>query len=269
MGISPALRFSRCGEETNCSPTPGRRPIVGYLHAHDGVPPRVGRSWDIITAGDGVWLATDNPVLSLRVPIAPCHIQGLAPIGPACELRQGLVPQACWDDAVSLFRWHAARGHESLALVLLDTIGGYRLVAPQQSLTPSRVEYELPDGLGLPLLHLHSHHMMQAYFSATDDADERGLCLYGVVGRLDTAEPEVALRAGAFGHWLPLPWSGVFDGDRGTFRDLVADLPPGATPMSLNRQPSPASADRYQSRRERESWTAWWYRLAATRHLRR
>ena len=89
---------------------PGGRPIVGYLHARDGVPPRVGRSWDIITAGDGVWLAADNPALALRVPVATCTIRGLAPIGPACELRPGPVPQACWDEAVALCRWHAARG---------------------------------------------------------------------------------------------------------------------------------------------------------------
>ncbi|MEJ7735776.1 MAG: hypothetical protein WKG00_42125, partial [Polyangiaceae bacterium] len=96
------------------------RPIVGYLHALDGVPPRVGRSWDIITAGDGVWLAADNPALSLRVPVAPCQIRGLAPLGPACALRHGPVPQACWDEAVALCRWHAARGHEFLVLGMLD-----------------------------------------------------------------------------------------------------------------------------------------------------
>ena len=58
-------------DQTRGGTSPGGRPIVGYLHATDGVPPRVGRSWDIITAGDGVWLATDNPALALRVPVAP------------------------------------------------------------------------------------------------------------------------------------------------------------------------------------------------------
>ncbi len=249
---------------------PGDRPIVGYLHAHRGVPPRVGRSWDIITAGDGVWLATDNPALSLRVPVAPCRILGLAPLGPACALRRGPVPQACWEEAVALFRWHAARGHESLALVFLDPAGGYRLVAPRQSPTASRVAYEVEEGLGLPLLHLHSHHAMRAYFSATDDADERGLALYGVVGRLDTGEPEVALRAGAFGHWLPLPWSRVFSGDRGAFRDLADSE--GAAPADALavlgaahlRPPRPtALADARHA--ERTLGSPWWHRLIGGR----
>ncbi len=249
-------------ESARPQPAPGVRPIVGYLHAPDGVPPRVGRSWDIITAGDGVWLAADNPALSLRVPVAPCHIRGLAPIGPACELRHGPVPQACWDEAVMLFRWHAARGHEFLVLVMLDAHGAYRLVAPWQTPTPSRVEYEHPDGLGLPVVHLHSHHAMCAFFSATDDADERGLALYGVVGRLDTAEPEVALRAGAFGHWLPLPWSRVFAGGRGPFRDLVADAD---TARGVR---SDAAAGR-GARPHRAFLPAWLHRLAVARDLRR
>ena len=145
---------------------------------------------------------------------------------------------------------------------MLDERGAYRLVAPWQTPTASRVEYELPDGLGLPMVHLHSHHALRAFFSATDDADERGLALYGVVGRLDTAAPEVALRAGAFGHWLPLPWSRVFAGDRGAFRDLVAD-------MDTARAVRPAAASGGMSRPNRGFVPAWLHRLAAARDPRR
>lgn len=242
-------------------PPPGSRPMVGYLHARDDVPPRLGRAWDIITAGDGVWLATDNPALALRVPVAPCRIRGLAPIGPACALRRGPVPQACWDEAVALFRWHAARGDEYLALVVLDPTGGYRLVVPRQVATPARVAYEVPDGPGLPLLHLHSHHRHRAYFSATDDADERGLALYGVVGRLDTAEPEVALRAGAFGHWLPLPWSRVFSGDPGAFRDLACAGQAGLD-ASLGET---ATVIEGATRRRESPGALWWRRWVGGR----
>jgi len=250
IAVEGQTPVSRRGE-----PGTGARPIVGYLHARDGVPPRVGRSWDIITAGDGVWLAADNPLLSVRVPVAPCRIAGLAPLGPACVLHRGRVPQDCWDEAVALFRWHAARGDEYLVLVLLDPSGTYRLVAPHQSATPTRVEYAIPEGLGLPLLHLHSHHAMRAYFSGTDDADERGLALYGVVGRLDMATPEVALRAGAYGHWLPLPWSQVFGGECGVFRDLVTDG--AAVPIT------PCADEGGAMRRfaRSPSGPSWWHRL--------
>jgi hypothetical protein len=63
---------------------------------------------------------------------------------------------------------------------------------------------------------------MPAFFSRTDDEDEQGLALYGVVGRLDRPEPEVALRAGAYGHWLPLRWTNVYAGEPPALRDRVA-----------------------------------------------
>ena len=216
------------------------RPVVAYLTARDGVPPRVGRSWDIITAGDGVWLATDNPHLSLRVPVARCRIKGLAPIGPACELRHGPIPQALWDEATLILRWHATAGREHIVLVMVGAGGAYRLVEPQQTGTACRVAYEIPYEEGWPLLQLHSHHTMRAYFSGIDDVDEGGLGLYGVVGRLDRPRGEVALRAGAYGQWLPLAWDAAVAGAIGPFRDLVAAAVPG--PAGPDAEGGPDSA---------------------------
>jgi len=70
------------------------------------------------------------------------------------------------------------------------------------------------------VLEIHSHHRFPAQFSPTDDADEQHLCVYGVVGRLDQERPEVALRVGAYGYFLPVPWESVFAGGRGVFRDV-------------------------------------------------
>jgi hypothetical protein len=56
-----------------------------------------------------------------------------------------------------------------------------------------------------------------------DDADEQRLCIYGVIGRLDAERPEVALRVGAYGYYLPLPWESVFAGEKSPYRDRVAE----------------------------------------------
>jgi len=65
---------------------------------------------------------------------------------------------------------------------------------------------------------LHSHGHMPAFFSPTDDADEQGLRLYAVMGRLDSV-PEMRLRLGVCGYWQPLPLTAVFS-DAGPFLDL-------------------------------------------------
>jgi len=78
------------------------------------------------------------------------------------------------------------RRHEVLLLILHGP-AGYRLVVPEDQLaTPTSVVYTPPSlaaGESV-ILALHSHHTLPAFFSATDDADEQGLGLYAVVGRL-------------------------------------------------------------------------------------
>jgi hypothetical protein len=60
---------------------------------------------------------------------------------------------------------------------------------------------------------------MPAFFSETDDRDERGGRLYGVIGRLDTTQPQLVLRQGLYGHWLHnIPGLTLFD-DLGPFVD--------------------------------------------------
>ena len=58
----------------------------------------------------------------------------------------------------------------------------------------------------------HSHGTSRAFFSKTDDRDEQGFRVYGVVGRLDDPEPELRLRVGVYGHFAPAEWAQVFSG---------------------------------------------------------
>ena len=191
--------------------------LVDYLVAREGPPPRRGLAYDYVLAGDGLYLVAENPWLSARVPVARCAVRGLPPLYPACTLRQGPLPQPLWEAIVQTGRALAAAGLEVVLLVRHDPVAGYRLALPPQRVGRTRVTYR---PAGDAVLEIHSHHRYPARFSATDDADEQGLRLYGVIGRLDGARPEVALRAGAYGHWLPVPWEDVFVGSRGVFRDV-------------------------------------------------
>ncbi len=191
--------------------------LVDYLVARDGPPPRRGLAYDYVLAGDGLYLVAENPWLSARMPVARCAVRGLPPLYPACSLRQGPLPQPLWEAIVQTGRALAAAGREVVLLVQHDRVTGYRLALPPQRVGRIRVIYR---PAGDAVLEIHSHHRYPARFSATDDADEQGLRLYGVIGRLDGARPEVALRAGAYGHWLPVPREEVFVGSRGAFRDV-------------------------------------------------
>lgn len=195
--------------------------IVEYLVARDGVPSRHGLAYDYVLAGDGVYLVTENRYLAVRVPVASGQVRGLRPIYPSLELKNGRIPQELWDHAVAVARAWATCGHEVMLIVTYEDTAGYQLSVPRQATSRTNVVYRPRDRT---VLEIHSHHRFPARFSPTDDGDEQRLCLYGVIGRLDQKRSEVALRVGAYGSFLPVPWESAFAGERDVFRDAYIDL---------------------------------------------
>ena len=191
-------------------------PTVDYLVARDGPPAPCGLAYDYVLGGDGLYVAARNRYLDVRVPVAGATVRGLSPLYPSFTLRTGRLPQEIWDAVVALAHAWSLAGREVLLVVVHDEATGYRVVRPQQLTGRTAVYYRPLDNV---VLEVHSHHRFAARFSPTDDADEQALRLYGVLGRLGTARPEVALRVGGFGYFLPVPWEAVFAGDRGAFRD--------------------------------------------------
>jgi PRTRC genetic system protein A len=190
--------------------------LVDYLVARQGPPPRRGLAYDYIVAGDGVYLMADNDWLDVCVPVTRCTIRGLPTFRARCVLRKGRVPTCIWQQVVQVSHAWAARGCEVLLAVTYSEAYGYRMSIPVQAVASENIVYQPAANV---VLEIHSHHRYAARFSSTDDNDEQRLRVYGVVGRLNREVPEVALRVGAYGHFMPVAWETVFDGDQSDFRD--------------------------------------------------
>ena len=193
--------------------------LVEYLVARHGPPPRRGLAYDYVVAGDGLYVVADNQYLAARVPVARATVRGLPSLYPSLTLQAGRLPQELWNRIVAVA---CARPEREVLLVVSLERSGYQLLRPTQLAGPTSVVYRPPRDA---LLQIHSHGAYPAHFSQTDDADEQGFSLYGVVGRLGSERPEVALRVGVYGYFLPVPWEAVFAGDRGPFRDVGFDGP--------------------------------------------
>jgi PRTRC genetic system protein A len=198
-------------------------PIVDYLVARHGLPPRSGLAYDYVLAGDGLYLVSENAHLRVRVPVAHCTVRGLPPAYAECSLLHGRLPSRCWETMLRATRCAGAAGREVLLMVDYEAALGYRVMLPRQVVGPASVYYRPAEDL---VMELHSHGDGAAHFSSTDTADEQRLRLYGVVGRVDQLRPEVSLRVGAYGVFLPVPWASVFAGDPAGVRDAQFD-PPG------------------------------------------
>ena len=178
---------------------------VGYLFNTEAGPVgERGIFYDYILASNGVFVRAENSLIKATVAVSEATIRGLQPLQNSVELRHGRIPQYIYDLALSALMVNPYR--EQLVAVVWD--GSYRLKLPTQENGECWSKYQtLPD----TVLEFHSHGLMSAFFSMTDNRDEQGLGLYAVAGRLDRLIPEVNMRAGVYGYFAPLKFSEVFD----------------------------------------------------------
>ncbi len=178
---------------------------VGYLVSHaGGLSGEPGQFYNYVLASNGLFIETESPVIAARILVTECEVRGLAPMEPKVTLTYGSIPQRFWDLALDVFL--SDPGKEQYVAVTADA--GYHLYVPVQDKSGGSVIYEFGDNV---VLDLHSHGCMGAFFSPQDDEDEKGLKLYGVVGRLN-ATPIVKLRVGVYGYFQSLAWGDLFDG---------------------------------------------------------
>ena len=216
-------------------PTPSDGPAasaaltpVGYLVNHaNGLAGSQGVGYDYVLGAGGLYVQSESAHLTARIPVAPAEVRGLAPVSEKLELAHGPIPAHVFE--LGLAWLLAAPGTERFFAVGWDG-DAYRLVMPPQAGTGSSLTYQPTTGA---VAEFHSHGRHSAFFSATDDGDEQGFRIYGVVGRLDSATPELTLRVGIYGHFAPLEWAQVFDGPHPTGLRLASEGTE-PTPSCLN-----------------------------------
>jgi len=119
----------------------------------------------------------------------------------------GVIPLRLLDEFI-------AHGRRSLpnevagALIFSKTRGDLRLVLHEALETgPSAIRYRIDamDANEELAIDLHTHGVLGAFWSTTDDADDLGVKVCGVFGNLDRPQPSAAFRLAINGHFLKLP----------------------------------------------------------------
>ena len=192
---------------------------MGYLvNQPAGLAGSQGIGFDYVVGSGGLYVQSESAHLTARILAAPADVRGLAPVSEKLALTHGPIPAGLFGAGL---RWFLETPDTERFFAVGWDGDAYRLVVPPQAGTASSLAYQPPAGV---VAEFHSHGAHCASFSATDDKDEQGFRIYGVVGRLDTSRPELALRVGIYGHFAPLRWSQVFAGPDPGLR-LVAEVP--------------------------------------------
>ena len=172
----------------------------------------------ILNAKDGLWIEARRPGIYSRQPIAlqnkvampygeikPELKTSFSRLGPMLYQFIAMARSFCPNEVGMALVWNEATGKlDSRVLELIHN-------------GPGHIHYKRPNlqaGEHV-VVDLHSHGMSAAFFSRTDDADDRGdLKIAIVVGNVDTSTPTVKARLCTLGHYLPLPISIEENGER-------------------------------------------------------
>lgn len=115
-------------------------------------------------------------------------------------LPAGKVPYALFNDIINFFRAVMTvkkAEQEAMAHILWNPEAGYHIGIPTQSVSKASVRYDFDDVKqgDVIVVDIHSHNTMGAFFSGTDNNDDRrSICYSGVVGHLEKPEPMTVWR---------------------------------------------------------------------------
>jgi PRTRC genetic system protein A len=192
--------------------------VVRYLTTKEDLPPARLQGYDYVLAGNGLFKRALNRHLEAMIPLARIGVVGLPPITPYVRLAGDKLPGRMLHTMLVDARRRAwSRPVEAMYLLRRDEDRD-RLIYPRQTATGASLRYE-GSGDAAVLAEIHSHCEMGAFWSSTDNEDEKGFKFYGVIGRIFT-RPCIILRLGLHGDRWRLPVTELFT-DAGPFQEEV------------------------------------------------
>lgn len=170
-----------------------------------------------IAAKDGYYEVHQTPVGIFSVKTVP---EKLPTWKEGFHLSLPKIPVSVLGQIIAFFRHYCVLRKEVYARIYWDEEkGNYVAHVPRQIVTSTSVVYEADErdleiGMNvhmIPVMDIHSHHAMKAFWSYTDDCDEVATQLYAVVGWLDIPNPELLVRFGVRGKHRSIDPSAVFE----------------------------------------------------------
>lgn len=131
-----------------------------------------------------------------------------------------LVPVAIYQQIYSFFTFFCSQADVEVMLQLFydKEEKKYLLECPIQTVSKVRIDAKLNEQfLGrnslryIQVAQFHSHNSMSAYFSKTDDEDEKSFMIYGVFGQLDKNSPQAVFRVKANDSYIRISGKQLFE----------------------------------------------------------
>jgi len=180
--------------------------LIDYaLATTTSLSPTANCLYQYIMAANGIFIRAENRTFRIVSQIAKVPIAGLARVENEFKFHLPRIPLVLTEQLLDRCQSHYP---DEVYLQLSFNGELWAIEQPQQVASGSSVRWQGGDSCDIEI-HSHPHH--QAKFSLIDDEDERGLCLYAVIG-FPTKDAEILLRVGIYGQWFAyLPANTVFE----------------------------------------------------------
>ncbi|AGA60075.1 hypothetical protein Theco_4075 (plasmid) [Thermobacillus composti KWC4] len=172
---------------------------------------------NILAARDGYYEVRENPI-GVFVSKAPV-VEGLEPCQEGFKMKLPKIPQSLITQLISFFADYSEKNVEVMGVFYWDSANGrYILDVPFQNVTKVSIDPHYGDFPHfIKVAEIHSHNTMAAKFSRTDDEDELGTMLYGVIGKICRGHSvvyfDLQTRAGVAGRFIPIHPDVWIEGD--------------------------------------------------------
>jgi len=214
--IKPRVTAQSKGAES--APTPGNSGYKGVFTNMDEVD-AAGKVISILPARDGlVYEIRNTPIGRFTTPVVGCEMLSDVKAGYTPALGIPRIPVDMVMRIIAFFQYftRTAGDKEALVNIYWDKVSGAFVVdTPEQIVSrvsvDSNVNPNYQDERYIHFMDIHSHNSMRAYFSPTDDADEKATRLYTVMGRLDQYFPEIKTRISNGGKFHEIDPAEVFE----------------------------------------------------------
>ena len=185
--------------------------LVQHLIVQDDgkLPPIPDCLYAYIMAGNGVFLYAKRDDLEVLIPVSRATIAGLPSLEP-------FVNMPCVPAILMHHILQASKENLPNEILFWFNFDHDRQVwnvdAPLQICHPASViPVNKNDPLGIKaLIDLHSHALMDPFFSCTDNKDEQGFRIFAVIGKVN-GKPEIIVRVGVYGNYWNIPASMIFE----------------------------------------------------------
>lgn len=195
--------------------------IISQLVGHSiGFPKKLTKPVNYILCGSGAKEVRETELGTFIV--TPIEIAGLEKVPEGFTMRLPKIPITLLLTCLSFFKQVYLKHHsEALLQIFWDRKAkSYYIHCPPQEVGPAFVKFEhntAMEKVNTLALELHSHGNMQAFFSSTDDGDEKATRLYAVAGQITEPLPQLKIRACCGKSSIPIALDEIFD--------LALDIP--------------------------------------------